>query len=53
MRAETKHLAEANDWLERYRRTLEANFQRLDALLVEMKAEEKKHRRVTKKTRQL
>ena len=53
VRAETKHLAEANDWLERYRRTLEANFQRLDALLVEMKAEEKKHRRVTKKTRQL
>ena len=53
VRAEAKHLAEANDWLERYRRTLEANFQRLDALLVEMKAEEKKRRRIAKKGKQL
>jgi DNA-binding transcriptional ArsR family regulator len=52
VRAETKHLAEANDWLERYRRTLEANFQRLDALLVEMKAEEKKRRRIARKGKQ-
>ena len=52
VRAETKQLAEANDWLERYRRTLEANFQRLDALLVEMKAEEKNHRRAAKKGKQ-
>lgn len=35
-------LAEAVDWLERYRQTLEANFQRLDALLEELKASEKK-----------
>jgi DNA-binding transcriptional ArsR family regulator len=30
-------LAEANDWLERYRQIWEGNFQRLDALLDEMK----------------
>src|ERR1700687_4328807 len=30
-------------WLERYRRLWESNFQRLDALLDEMKAKEKKH----------
>jgi DNA-binding transcriptional ArsR family regulator len=38
VRVETKPLAEANAWLETYRRTLEANFQRLDALLGELKA---------------
>jgi len=31
-------LARANKWLEQYRRVWEANFQRLDALLDEMKA---------------
>ena len=52
VRAETKRLAEANAWLDRYRQTLEANFQRLDALLVDMKAEEKKQRRAFKKGKQ-
>src|SRR5262245_58074830 len=41
-RIEAKPLAEADDWLEEYRRIWEANFQRLDALLDEMKAEGKK-----------
>jgi DNA-binding transcriptional ArsR family regulator len=36
-RIEGKRLAEANRWLERYRRVWEANFQRLDSLLEEMK----------------
>jgi len=39
---ETKPLAEADKWLERYRQLWEANFQRLDALLDELKDEEKK-----------
>lgn len=34
-------LAEATAWLERYRRHWEANFQRLDALLEELKSGEK------------
>ncbi|UVK43400.1 metalloregulator ArsR/SmtB family transcription factor [Mesorhizobium sp. AR07] len=38
-RLEAKPLAEANDWLERYRNIWEGNFQRLDALLVAMQAE--------------
>jgi DNA-binding transcriptional ArsR family regulator len=38
-RLEAQQLAEANDWLERYRQLWEANFQRLDALLDEMKAQ--------------
>jgi DNA-binding transcriptional ArsR family regulator len=37
-RLEPKALAEANEWLERYREIWEANFQRLDDLLSEMKA---------------
>jgi DNA-binding transcriptional ArsR family regulator len=41
-RLEAKPLAEATDWLERYRQVLESNFQRLDALLGQMKFEEKK-----------
>jgi DNA-binding transcriptional ArsR family regulator len=41
-RIEAKPLAEANEWLEDYRRIWEANFDRLDALLDEMKAEKKK-----------
>jgi len=40
-RIEAGPLAEANQWLERYRQIWEANFQRLDALLEEMKAERK------------
>ena len=38
---EAKPLAEANQWLERYRQIWESNFQRLDALLEELKADEK------------
>jgi DNA-binding transcriptional ArsR family regulator len=38
-RIEARPLAEANQWLERYRQIWEANFQRLDALLEEMKAQ--------------
>lgn len=38
-RIEAGPLAEANQWLERYRQFWEANFQRLDALLEEMKAQ--------------
>ena len=40
-RIEGKPLAEANQWLEDYRRIWEGNFQRLDALLEELKADEK------------
>lgn len=39
-RLEPAPLAEASEWLERYRRFWEARFQRLDALLEELKAEE-------------
>lgn len=38
-RLEAQPLAEATDWLERYRQLWETNFQRLDALLEEMKAQ--------------
>src|SRR6187402_1992481 len=37
-RIEAKLLAEADEWLENYRRIWEANFQRLDELLDELKA---------------
>ena len=40
-RLEARRLAEATRWLERYRKIWEANFQRLDALLEELKAQEK------------
>jgi DNA-binding transcriptional ArsR family regulator len=36
-RIEGKPLEQASDWLEEYRRVWEANFQRLDELLEEMK----------------
>src|SRR5882672_6974481 len=36
-RLEAKRLAEATRWLERYRRFWEGNYQRLDALLDELK----------------
>jgi DNA-binding transcriptional ArsR family regulator len=39
-RIEAKPLAEADDWLERYREIWEGNYARLDALLDEMKAKE-------------
>lgn len=37
VRVEAAPLAEANAWLEAYRKTLEANFQRLDDLLDDLK----------------
>ena len=40
-RIEAKPLAEANEWLEGYRQIWEGNFQRLDALLEELKAGER------------
>jgi DNA-binding transcriptional ArsR family regulator len=47
-RLEAKPFVEATEWLEKYRRIWAANFQRLDALLEQMKtdeleAKEKKH----------
>jgi DNA-binding transcriptional ArsR family regulator len=47
-RIEGKPLAEATGWLERYRRIWEGNFQRLDALLDEMKSRDK-NRQPTKR----
>jgi DNA-binding transcriptional ArsR family regulator len=41
-RIEAKPLAAANEWLEDYRKLWEANFERLDALLDELKARKKK-----------
>jgi DNA-binding transcriptional ArsR family regulator len=41
-RIEAQPLAEANEWLERYRQFWEINFQRLDGLLDEMKTRDKK-----------
>jgi DNA-binding transcriptional ArsR family regulator len=43
-RLEAKPLAEATKWLERYRRYWEGNYQRLDALLAELKTTQKKTR---------
>lgn len=44
-RLEARPLAEAAEWLERYREFWEGNFQRLDALLDELKAGDKKRGR--------
>ena len=44
-RLEARPLAEATEWLENYRRVLEGNFQRLDALLDRMKIKGKKRGR--------
>lgn len=41
-RLEAKPLAEANQWLERYREFWEARFERLDAVLEELMAQEKR-----------
>jgi DNA-binding transcriptional ArsR family regulator len=41
-RIEGERLADVSAWLENYRRFWEGNFQRLDALLEEMKAGERK-----------
>ena len=45
-RLEAKPLAEATGWLEGYRQFWEGSFQRLDALLEEMKTRDKKHRHI-------
>ena len=51
-RLEAQPLAEANQWLENYRRYWEAAFRRLDVLLDEMQTEPKKSKaRGTGKTR--
>jgi DNA-binding transcriptional ArsR family regulator len=44
-RLETKSLAEATAWLDRYRRFWENQFQRLDAVLDQLKAKESKRGR--------
>ena len=51
-RLETRPLAEANEWLERYRKIWEANFQRLDALLEKMKAQKATARKHDRRTKQ-
>ena len=43
-RLQAKPLAQATEWLERYRQFWEGNFQRLDALLDELKAQKKKRK---------
>jgi len=43
-RLEARPLAEANEWLENYRQFWEGQFQRLDALLRDMKSYEPKRR---------
>src|SRR3989441_467475 len=42
---EPKPLAAVTDWLERYRRMWEGNYQRLDALLDELKTQAKERKR--------
>ncbi|HET9448433.1 MAG TPA: metalloregulator ArsR/SmtB family transcription factor [Steroidobacteraceae bacterium] len=44
-RLEPRPLQEAVDWIERYRRAFEQNYQRLDALLEELKAKPAKRKR--------
>jgi DNA-binding transcriptional ArsR family regulator len=44
-RLETKRLEEAVNWIERYREIFEQNYQRLDALLEELKAKPAKSQR--------
>jgi DNA-binding transcriptional ArsR family regulator len=44
-RLEPRRLEEAMKWMERFRRHWEESFDRLDALLVEMKEKEKEKRR--------
>ena len=48
---EGRPLAEATEWLERYREYWEASFVRLDDLLSKLKATEKKRNRATPKKR--
>ena len=44
-RIEAKPLEEANGWLEEYRKFWEASYERLDALLDELKSQQKKRKR--------
>lgn len=44
-RLEVKRLEEAVDWIERYREIFKQNYQRLDALLVELQAKPAKRKR--------
>ena len=44
-RLEAKPLAEVTEWLERYRKIWEGNFQQLDALLDELKTKQRKRGR--------
>ncbi len=48
---EARPLAEATEWLERYREYWEASFVRLDGLLNELKATEMKRKRSSPKKR--
>jgi len=48
-RLEAKPLAEATKWLERYREFWEGNYQRLDALLEEMKTRQDRGPRIKPK----
>jgi DNA-binding transcriptional ArsR family regulator len=50
-RIEARPLAEANDWLEGYRQFWEGRFQRLDALLDELKTRETRPGRAKKGSR--
>jgi DNA-binding transcriptional ArsR family regulator len=48
-RIETHPLAEVTRWLERYRESMEASFQRLDAVLDELKPAATKPKRATRR----
>ena len=48
-RIEAKPLAEANDWIEGYRRFWEQSYERLDTLLEELKAERTKRAKPKRK----
>ena len=48
-RLEAKPLAEATEWLERYRQFWEQTFQRLDAVLDELKTQEARRRNKRKR----
>ena len=50
-RIEAQPLAEADQWLEEYRKLWEASFARLDVLLEEMKAQQKKPKRTSRTKR--
>jgi len=50
-RIEAQPLAEASEWIERYREFWEGNFRQLDALLEELKAAQTKSRRKRSKER--